>query len=205
MEGDLIEGLTEERRKEIEGLADLFAPEARQREERLESARRSREWRERQKAIYASLYASPPPVRAEKVREKPKKARKEPKERVRCVGEAGGRQRRERHARDEVPVIKEIPPELRKVLQRFETPEGPSDALAARRRRIRGTRLQTDDDILLAAASISPRGIASGEDDVQSYDPAQNGCMPSEAFYGGRGALIGWMEAADDSEPDEDE
>ena len=129
---------------------------------------------------------------------------------VRYVPIGGGRTRRERrvdgcYVDDDIKPFKAISPELRKVLRRMFPPTEERETVEDYWRPIEGTRLQDDGDIYRAEHAISPRGIACDEDDVQSYDPARQGVMPSEAFYGGRGELIGWMDAADNSEPGEDE
>ena len=126
---------------------------------------------------------------------------------VRFVKGVDGKTHRERkvdgrYVPDEVTVLEEIPPELRKVLRSFSLPGEEYERYEAWRKWIKGKRLQDDDDILLAAASMRSREVEEEEDDVQSYTPAQGGVMPSEAFYGGLGKRIGWMDAEGGGAPD---
>ena len=126
---------------------------------------------------------------------------------VRFVKGLDGKTHRERkvdgrYVPDEVTVHKEIPPELRKVLRGFSLPGEERERIEAWRKWIKGKRLQSDDDILLAAASMRSREVEEEEDDMQSYEPAQGGVMPSEAFYGGLGKRIGWMDAEGGDAPD---
>lgn len=115
----------------------------------------------------------------------------------RVVTGKDGKQRRERFvagqwADDEVTVLKKIPPELRAYLKTIGAQEEEPKVV-----RPQDLRLQNDDDILFAAASMSHDELPYESDDAESYTPDEASVMPSVAFYGGEGKRIGWMDESE--------